>query len=79
MIFGNQGIAILACILYNRTGRPLATAADGLIGPLQGHLAGKLVYRRVLGVGILHGVHHGLADKQGTVSVFLAHHFTKVS
>ena len=67
MIFGNQGIAILACILYNRTGRPLATATDGLIGPLQGHFARKLIYRRVLGVGILHGVHHGLANKQGAV------------
>ena len=43
MIFGNQGITILARILNHRTGGPLATAADGLISPLQSHLTGKLI------------------------------------
>ena len=40
---GNQGITILARILNHRTGGPLATAADGLISPLQSHLTGKLI------------------------------------
>lgn len=67
MIFGNQCIPILAGILHYRAGRPLAATADSLIRTLQSYLAGKLIDRGILRVGILYRIHYGLADEQGTV------------
>lgn len=76
---GNQGIAILARILHNRTCRPLATTSDWSASPLPSHLARKLIHRRIVRVGMLHRVHYRLADEQWRFSVCLAHHFTNVS
>ena len=67
MVLGNQRIAVFAGILHYCAGRPLATAADCLICPLQSHLAGKLIDGRILRVGILYRIHYRLADKQRTV------------
>ena len=67
MVLGNQRIAVFAGILHYCAGRPLATAADCLICPLQSHLAGKLIDGRILRVGILYRIHYRLSDKQRTV------------
>ena len=61
MILGHQRVPVFSYVLHYGTGRPLATAANRLVGPLQSHLTGKLVDGRVLRVSVLHRIHHRLA------------------
>ena len=66
VILGNQRLTIASDVLDYCSGIPLATAANRLIAALQSHLRGKLVHVGVLGVGVLHGVRHRLADEERT-------------